>query len=147
MQALNSAWEPVRRLCSEQYCLRVTAKGTNQNAWKPFFNTEFILKLYRNTAKIVSFFYYIYNSRNFLYATNFLSINIQILITSAKNPLDRLRYRKFDRKFWSSPLFPTSVFTARIKIVYVLKLKQRERKFLLFLNNYRNTLLDQSMLA
>jgi hypothetical protein len=31
---------------SSNYCLRVTAEGANQNAWKPFFNTEFILILY-----------------------------------------------------------------------------------------------------
>ena len=31
---------------SSNYCLRVTAEGTNQNAQRPFFNTEIILKLY-----------------------------------------------------------------------------------------------------
>jgi hypothetical protein len=31
---------------SSNYCLRVTAEGANQNAQRPFFNTEIILNPY-----------------------------------------------------------------------------------------------------
>ena len=35
---------------SSDYCLRVAADGANQNAVRTFFNTEIILKRYRNLA-------------------------------------------------------------------------------------------------
>ena len=35
---------------SSNYCLRVTAEGANQNAQRPFFNTEMILILYSITC-------------------------------------------------------------------------------------------------
>ena len=34
---------------SNNYCIRVTAARANQNAQRPFFNTEIILNSYRNT--------------------------------------------------------------------------------------------------
>ena len=39
---------------SSNYCLRVTAEGANQNAVRPFFNTEFILMMNSNCNKQLS---------------------------------------------------------------------------------------------
>jgi hypothetical protein len=41
----------VQSSLSNNYCLRVTVEGANQNAQRPFFNTEIILMINRYVLK------------------------------------------------------------------------------------------------